>query len=284
LNGRGSKRRVHVRGESIAARFVDSFPRGEGRAAYLKPIPATEAKLPRGSLDGVFTDPPYFDNVQYAELMDFCFSWLRLGLRREFPEFRRKTTRATDELTGNVTLGRGLEHFTEGLSAVFRHYGAALKPGAPLVFTYHHNDPAAYVPLVVAILDADLNCTATLPAAAEMSASLHIARTGSSILDSVFVCRGKKARRGVVPRAERSATCQAWLSEDAAEMRAAGLKLSRGDLRCLATGHIARLAINTLARGWSPGSSLPTRMERAERYLGAIAQDVDVDSLIERLM
>ena len=29
------------------------------------------------SLDAVFTDPPYFGNVQYAELMDFCYVWLR---------------------------------------------------------------------------------------------------------------------------------------------------------------------------------------------------------------
>lgn len=135
--------------------------------------------------------------------MDFCFAWLRLGLRKELPEFRRRTTRSESELTGNVTLGRGLEHFTEGLSRAFRHYAAALKPGAPFVFTYHHNDPGAYLPLVVAILDGGLDCTATLPAAAEMSASLHIAGTGSSVLDSVFVCRPargiKRSMLGMMP-------------------------------------------------------------------------------------
>ena len=56
---------------------------------------------------------------------------------------------------------RGLEHFGEGLSHVFRHYAAALKPGAPFVFTYHHNDPYAYLPIVVAVLDAQLECLAT---------------------------------------------------------------------------------------------------------------------------
>jgi adenine-specific DNA methylase len=281
LNSEGGKRLVYVRGESIGARLVDVFPRGSERAAYLQPLPATEAKLPHAALDGVFTDPPYFDNVQYAELMDFCFAWLRLGLRRTFPEFRKETTRAAGELTGNVTLGRGLEHFTEGLSAVFRHYAAALKPGAPLVFTYHHNAASAYVPLVVAILDAGLDCTATLPAAAEMSASLHIARTGSSVLDSVFVCRATRVRKhSVSPRAR----VEAWLSGDAEEMQLAGLRLSRGDLRCLGAGHTARLAINTLASGWDSSAVLPERMRGAERCLDAIARDVDVEALIERLL
>src|SRR5262245_57170396 len=35
------------------------------------------SNLKANSLDAVFTDPPYFDNVQYAELMDFCDVWLR---------------------------------------------------------------------------------------------------------------------------------------------------------------------------------------------------------------
>ena len=36
------------------------------------------------SLDAVFTDPPYFGNVQYGELMDFCYVWLlRLAGKEE---------------------------------------------------------------------------------------------------------------------------------------------------------------------------------------------------------
>ena len=48
------------------------------------------------SIDAVLTDPPYFGNVQYAELMDFCYVWLRrlVGSREKPfslspPEMRR---------------------------------------------------------------------------------------------------------------------------------------------------------------------------------------------------
>ena len=177
-----------------------------------------------------------------------------------------------------MTLGKGIEHFTEGLSAVFRHYAAALKPGAPFVFTYHHNDPSAYVAVVVAILDAGLDCTATLPAAAEMSASLHILGTKSSVLDSIFVCR----HVNTAPLAH--ADVRKLLEQDAALMAAAEVKVSQGDIRCLASGHIARVAINGLSGGWDSGAALSNRMRRAEGRLVELARDLDLDSLTRRVL
>ena len=79
----------------------------------------------------------------------------------------------------------------------------ALKPGAPLVFTYHHNKIDAYHAVGVSILDAGLACSATLPCPAEMAGSIHIHGTTSSIVDTVFVCRST----GTIPRQ--------WLFEDA---------------------------------------------------------------------
>ena len=272
------KKVVPIPGERIRAEIVRHFPVEDERQAQIAASPATAMPLAPGSLDGVFTDPPYFANVQYAELIDFNYVWLRQALQDEFPEFRPSTTRSSNELTGNVTLGKGIEHFTGGLSAVFRHYAAALKPGAPFVFTYHHNDPSAYVAVVVAILDAGLDCTATLPAAAEMSASLHILGTKSSVLDSIFVCR----HVNTAPLAH--ADVRDLLEQDAALMAAAEVKVSQGDIRCLASGHIARVAINELRGGWDSGAALSNRMRRAEERLVELARDLELDSLPRRVL
>ena len=210
--------------------------------------------LPPNSLDGVFTDPPYFDNVQYAELMDFCYVWLRMALRDEFRAFQASTTRNLGELTGNDTMGRRLDHFTSGLSRVFQHYANALKAGAPFVFTFHHNDLEAYVPLVVAILDAGLDCTATLPVPAEMGASLHIARTKSSVLDSVFICR-----RTIV--ASQSNPIKEQLERDVLALSSAGLLVTEGDIRCLVTGHVARVAVNRLRASWDSERACPNECQ-----------------------
>ena len=51
---------------------------GHGKRAVTIHCAASDAlKLKPASLDAVFTDPPYFGNVQYGELMDFCYVWLR---------------------------------------------------------------------------------------------------------------------------------------------------------------------------------------------------------------
>jgi hypothetical protein len=272
----GPRRTVLIPGERISGTFTSAFPEAGSRHAYLHPLTAMEVPLPRNSLDGVFTDPPYYDNVQYAELMDFCFVWLRVALASDTAGFAQLSTRSAHELTGNDTQGRGLVHFSNGLSEIFRHFSQALKPGAPFVFTYHHNDPLAYLPIVVAILDAGLHCTAILPAAAEMSASLHISGTGSSTLDSVFVCRAIDI--GAVSRTSASNAEQVRdaIESDGLSMKKAGIKLAPGDLWCLRAGHVAGAAVNELKSTWKYEIPLEDRMERAHEVLERLAADCDL--------
>jgi len=265
----GRKQLVPVYGESIEAKLVDHFPLGQ-HEVWLNSSAAEHVPLSPNSLDGVFTDPPYYDNVQYAELMDFCYAWLRQALAPEFESFVPSTTKTHAELTGNDTMKRGLERFTAGLSAVFMHFAKALKPGAPFVFTYHHNDPDAYTPLVVAILDAGLTCTETLPAPAEMAASLHIARSNSSVLDTIFVCRKATGK-------ENGLSVEDALTRDVERLSASGMKLRDGDLRCLQAGHIARLAINQLRSVWTLDSPILSRAAEARDVIVNIRLGLDAD-------
>jgi len=268
---------VSIPGERICAEFVDTLTEAGERQAMLSAAPATQILLRPNSLDGVFTDPPYFANVQYAELMDFCYVWLRKGLSENWPAFRAESTRSKWELTGNVTLGRDLANFTEGLSQIFQHYSAALKTDAPFVFTYHHNDPEAYIPVVVAILDACLDCSATLPAVAEMSASIHILGTGSSVLDTVFVCRHTLKQK-------QGKDIEGLLSKDAEMMRCASVRLTRGDLRCLLAGHLARLTINSLRSNWDSALPIAAKMAAARQAVMQIQRDYRNESLITKLL
>jgi len=263
-----AKRIVHTDPEQIEAPIADAHDPSAPRHAFLTCQPSQHTPLAPRSLDGVFTDPPYFANVQYAELMDFCFVWLRLLVGGDDSAFMRSTTRTDDELTGNDTAGRGLIDFTVGLSAVFSHMAEALKPGAPLVFTYHHNDPVAYAPLVVALLDARQTCTAVLPAPAEMAASLHIAGTKSSILDSVFVCRDSTwvTEQGRLLDGEVSADQR--VDKDVEAMADAGYTCTEGDRLCLRAGHIAGEAVRHFAdRGWDSDEDPQQRLAEVVAYI-----------------
>lgn len=271
-----SKHIIPIVGERIEATFIDHFPIEGSRQAFLHSAPAATVPLAPHSLDGVFTDPPYFANVQYAELIDFCYVWLRQSLQAEFPEFTPESTRSASELTGNVTMGRDLEHFTAGLSQVFTHFAAALKPGAPFVFTYHHNEITAYAPLVVALLDAGLLCTAVLPAPAEMEASLHINNSASSILDSVFVSRREWT---TIPPLPSSTAFVELLADNCRRLAAAQVRVSLGDVRCLFSGHIARLCIQQLRCEWDSTTSMAERLKLVQANLDRLAKQYRAQDL-----
>ncbi len=229
---------------------------------------AAAASVSPGSVDAVLTDPPYFGNVQYAELMDFCYVWLRRLAGSKTEGFARPTTRSAAELTGNSNMGRGLAHFAEGLSATFRKMAVGLKRGSPFVFTYHHNSIDAYLPIAVAMLDAGLTCSASLPCPAEMGASIHISGTKSSIIDTVFVCR----TTGRVPRRWLAKTPDAVASlvdADLMRLSIGGVRATDGDARCIAAGHLVRLAVWNLRKGWRSTTPVSDRMDVVNGWIRA---------------
>jgi len=276
-----TKKIIPIKGEWIGDHFNggDSEPT---RVVDISCQDAASSKLPDAILDGVFTDPPYFGNIQYAELMDFCYVWLRKLAGQNSHAFKRDSTRTPDELTGNVDMGRGLDHFTQGISAVFQKMSKALKPGAPLAFTYHHNTIEAYYPVAVAILDAGLTCSASLPCPAEMGASIHINGTGSSIIDTVFVCRttGVMQRKWIADSPHELALIA---EKDLNHLRAGNVKPTRGDIRCVTYGHLIRLAIWSLRLNWNRNEPTTSRIAKVADWLQCFGGWAEVEKYMEHV-
>ena len=274
----GKKTKQSIQGEWIGETRVHNGHL-ENRVVELCCGDAGQIDLPEASLDAVLTDPPYYGNVQYAELIDFCYVWLRRLIGDAEPAFEAPTTRNAAELTGNVNMERGINHFTEGLSSVFCRMARALKPGSPLVFTYHHNKLDAYYPIVVAILDAGLTCSATLPCPAEMTGSIHISGTGSSVVDTVFVCRstGTTRRSWVVETPQEIAD----LVRDDAHLLAGSLSVTRGDTRCIIFGHLARLAVWNLRSNWNTTLAVEERLSLVADQIQQIGGLATVEHLVK---
>ena len=267
-----------ISGEWIGERKTGLFGDKE-RKIDLHCGDAAEFNIGAGSLDAIFTDPPYYSNVQYAELMDFCYVWLRRLVGDIEPVFSEATTRSAHELTGNITMERGLNHFSEGLARVFCNAALALKPGSPFAFTYHHNSIDAYVPIIVGLLDAGLVCSASFPCPSEMSGSIHISGTGSSRLDTIFICRttGTVRRSLIVDRPEG---IDRLVRTEAALLRQANLKVTGGDIRCIAFGHIARLIVWRLKETWDKDALTATKFSTVQ---DCIAGNYD-PSLVLRML
>ncbi len=270
---------VPIRGEWIGERNPER-PEAAERRVDIRCASATDVTPAPASLDAVLTDPPYYGMVQYGELMHFCYVWLRKLMGEDFPGLELVTTRQADELTGNETAERDLAHFAEGLANVYRRMALALKPGAPLVFTYHHNQQDAYVAIAMAILDAGLTCSASFPCPAEMGGSIHIHGTGSSILDTVFVCR----QSGTTPRSwlfDDAAGLAEIMSAELADLRAAGMKPTAGDIRCMALGHITRMAIWRLKPTWGAGLATADKFAIIRKTMNSIATADDVQKRLK---
>lgn len=264
-------------GEKIEARFVKT-PAGlkKRRAALLRAASLSMKRLPEASVDMVATDPPYFANVAYSELLDFNYAWLRRVVP-ETPYFTELTSRHDDEVTGGRVNGRGLDAYADRLSAVFQEATKALKPGQPFVFTFHHNKLRAYAAPVVAVLDAGLVPTRTIGCPTEMRGSIHIAKSDSSRLDTVFVLRRPPAQ---MPNRHDLA---ALLAEQVEHLERASLHLTAGDRRCLAYGLIAEETVRALRDRWTVSRSIEERMACAIAELEKRADVARVaEAVVER--
>jgi putative DNA methylase len=271
----GKKVFVPIKGEWIGEHFNGARP----GSVSIHCTSATTVTLPAKSLDAVFTDPPYFGNVQYGELMDFCYVWLRRLVGTEVEGFDRDSTRSLNELTGNLTQARGLNHFAEGLSAVYQRMARALKHGAPMAFTFHHNRLEVYHAVGVALLDSGLVCSTTLPCPAEMGGSIHIHGTRSSIVDTVFVCRTTGGTKKSL-LFESGDQLREIIEKDVKHLYAAGMNPTIGDIRCITFGHLTRMTVWRLRQTWDVSAAVDERMRRFAKEAALL---VDLDSVVQKI-
>jgi len=275
----GKTHKVAVPGERIAADFVeDATDLGNPRAALLRCASIGVHGLPESSVDLVLTDPPYFANVQYSELMDFLYAWLR-RLMPDTPYFAQATSKSDDEVTGNVTGGIGIAAFAERMSGVYCAAAHALKPGRPFAFTYHHNDLQSYAALIVAVLDAGLIPVTTIACPSEMRGSIHINTADSSRVDTVFLFRKPPAE--VV--GDRETPINERLTEHVQNLVDAGLTVTSGDRRCIRHGLVAEEAMRLLAPRWDASLDIEERMRLAREQLAALADGWGAESPLVKI-
>lgn len=118
---------------------------------------------PASSVDLVLTDPPYFDDVQYAELAGMFLAWARAtGLVPDSVELDLRT-----EAVSNVERGIGVDRYRGILRAIFKETRRTIKPAGRMILTYHNTDLRAWWALGSALREARLYIHALAVAHAE---------------------------------------------------------------------------------------------------------------------
>jgi putative DNA methylase len=135
------------------------------------------------SVDYVITDPPYYDNVQYSELSDYFYVWLRETLRKEYEEFNPELVPKAREIVANKSAGKSEEFFVESLTNVFSEAHRVLKPEGEMVFTYHHNENEAWSVILETLIDSGFTITGAYPVQSEMPTNVHIEKLDNAEYD-----------------------------------------------------------------------------------------------------
>ena len=92
-----------------------------------------------------------------------------------------------------------------------------------------------------------------------MGGSIHIHGTTSSIIDTVFVCRasGATPAKWLFDSTERLVEI---VSNDLAQLSAAGRRATHGDTRCIVFGHLTRIAVWQLRLDWDRSVSTAEKL------------------------
>ena len=144
----------------------------------------------------VITDPPYAGNVNYSELADFFYVWLRLILAKTYPHFAPEATSKVEEIIENPTRGKTAADYEEGLTAVWRRCYESLSDDGLLIFTFHHAEGRAWETLLESLCNAGFLIEAIYPIHGESESSLHLIDKQAISYDLIHVCRKRNGESG----------------------------------------------------------------------------------------
>jgi putative DNA methylase len=155
-------------GAGVTGKTVKVYPKDPvGHLAHLQCCSATNpAHYASGTLDLVVTDPPFGDIVQYAELAEFFYSWLRLPLLSKYPNlFSPEHIPVMLEAVENEHRHQGdsEKFYQRVLTACWKEAYRILKDGGLLTFTFHHDKDEPWVAVLESLFDAGFYLEATYP-------------------------------------------------------------------------------------------------------------------------
>lgn len=254
--------------------FIDGIVRASKRAfesvradplAFVQQQDAVIQALSKDKV--VSTDPPYYDNIGYADLSDFFYVWLRRSLGASLPGlFATLATPKDDELVATPYRHGGKEgaerFFLTGMTAAMRNLATHASDATPITiyYAFKQNESAADVATDIlhdsagpsgstgwqtfldAVIGSGLTVAGTWPMRTENASRMIGQGTNALASSIVLVCRPRQMDGGVVPRRDFESTLKR-------EMPIA--------LRLMQLGSIAPVDLGQAAIG--PGIAIYTR-------------------------
>lgn len=181
----------------------------------------------------VCTDPPYYDNIGYADLSDFFYVWLRKYLRDCFPSlFSTVSVPKLEELVATPARHGGRHNaqafFLKGMTHCFSGLARSAHDAFPVAIFYAFKQAetkgdggtssTGWETFLDAVLQAGFVVSGTWPVRTERSGGLRERDRNSLASSIVLVCRRRKADAITVSRREFLRELNAMLPDALDEM------------------------------------------------------------------
>ena len=153
------------------------------------------------TVDAVVMDPPYYNNVMYAELSDFFYVWLKRTAGLVFPDmFQRGLTDKENEAVANPAKFAGQrrvgamarQDYEERMALIFEECRRVLKPAGIMTVMFMHKSTGAWDALTKSIIKAGFYITTSWPINSEARGSLHIRDKAAARSTILLACRPRQ--------------------------------------------------------------------------------------------
>lgn len=160
-------------------------------------------RLPFGdeSIHAVITDPPYYDNISYADLSDFFYVWHKRALEGVFPALYATpiTPKKPEAVAASHRHGKDKDaaatFYEEQMRLAFAEANRVLVPGGPMVVVYAHKTTLGWSTLVDSLRGAGFQVTEAWPLSTEMPDRAGQMNT-ASLASSIFLVARKREDTG----------------------------------------------------------------------------------------
>ncbi len=160
--------------------------------------------IPDRSVTAVVVDPPYADNVQYSELADFFYVWLKRTVGDIYPEWymtplspntmemvvnEARVRASLPDLSGVKAKDSAYAEYEKQMTSSFREIRRILKDDGVLSVMFTHKKQEAWESLFASLISAGFIVTATWPIKTESEHSLHQAKKNAAQSTVILVAR-----------------------------------------------------------------------------------------------
>jgi len=155
------------------------------------------------AVDLVCIDPPYYNNVQYAELSDYFYVWMKRTLKDLYPEyFSRRLTNKNDEAVANPdrdgNAKKAKQTYEEMMGEIFQESFRMLKPDGLMTLMFNHKSQEAWEALTKSIITSGWIITAAFPVESESSVDIHHKEMAATV-SSIFISCRKRTSQSTEP-------------------------------------------------------------------------------------